>query len=737
MKQNKVNFSTMQIDEFLDHINQSDDENAETETKGKKSKSIFKVKKTKKVSKKERKPEKEEENAIDDESETEIDDEKSHKQALKRLKDVDPEFYQFLEQNDKKLLKFGSVLDSGSDNDEEEKSDDEEETTNTDAVHEPNELEAASDESDFEPEGDDEEKSIDDSVITLKIIKKWQDELVSEKPSLDVLRDVTAAFNSALLSISGDPTKHGKYVVEGAAVFNGILQLCILNFESAMRKYLGIKDKSIKNIQKTRKFKKVKNLLKGYLLDITSLLENITSSTILTVLLKHLHQICSTLPAFANITKPILKQLIILWSRSEETIRILAFLCILRITRQQQQIYLNNVLKMMYLSYIKNSRFVSPSSLPGINFMRRSLSELFALDLNVSYQHAFLFIRQLAIHLRNAVTLKKKESFQAVYNWQYINSLKLWVDVLSITKNKPQLQPLIYPLVSIITGVIKLIPSAAYFPLRFHCCKILADLSRETNNFIPVLPLVLEVLNSNTFNTAHKKLSMRPQKFTCILRVSKSQLLENAFRDEVIENIYGLTLQILAQESSSIAFPDLAVMPLLLIKSYIKKSKNANYNKKLKFLVDKIQENINFIEAERKNVSFTLKDYQLINSWETTIRNKGTPLLQAFAEYHKTTEKKKKREAADTDVINAFDLPTIKKLENRKQTANGNGPVDLFPDSDSELELEVEKPLKKKQKLTKKVKKPVVETETKEDSENEDDNEEVVDIVEDFKIEDW
>lgn len=62
----------------------------------------------------------------------------------------------------------------------------------------------------------------------------------------------------------------------------------------------------------------------------------------------------------------------------------------------------------MYVKYVENSKFVSPNTLPGINFMKHSLAEIYMLDSNLSYSHAFLYIRQMAIHLRNAVTLKKK-----------------------------------------------------------------------------------------------------------------------------------------------------------------------------------------------------------------------------------------------------------------------------------------------------------------------------------------
>lgn len=626
--------------------------------------------------------------------------EKSHKKALGNLQNTDPELFKFLEQNDKKLLNFGKEADD----EEHEASDDGDET-----VHKPSDtLEVASDESDYEPDEDDAPKR-KENAITLKLLKEWQTGLLADDVSIEIIRNVTKAFNSALASISGDPNAQGEYIVEGSAIFNGIIQLCVLHLEKAIRKYLKLTGKSnLREIQKCKRFSKVKSVLRSYLIDLTKLLESVASSNILSVILKHLHQIASVLTAFTSITKPVLKRLVQIWSTGEESIRIVAFLCILKITRNQQDLFLNQVLKTMYMEYVRNSKFVSPNTLPAINFMRRSLTELFLLDLNVAYHHVFLFIRQLAIHLRNAVLLQKMEHFQQIYNWQYVNSLKLWGDVLSTVSmnvstsgapaksdNKSKLQALIYPLVSIINGVIKLKSSANYFPLRFHCVKILIDLSRATKVFIPILPYILEVLNSNTFNQQHKKLAMKPISFTTILRIQKGHLDEISFRDEVVEQVFGMTLECLINECTSIAFPDLVVPHIMALNHFVKNTKNPNYAKKLKQLVEKITEQSNFIDSRRNKINFSLMDTNYVKSWEINLRTGQTPLEVFHSQWLQTHQKKLKRQKIDPEIEAGSEdeededddhdygnLPKVKAPAKKKPKKDG--PVELFPSDDED-----------------------------------------------------
>ncbi|XP_053961794.1 nucleolar complex protein 2 homolog [Anastrepha ludens] len=699
---------------------------------------------------------------------------KSHIKELEGLKNIDPEFYDFLKQNDKKLLDFnifGSdesddespddiainesksneiIGEDASDNEGVNDASDDNGNNNDEKYHTPSAaLEVASDESDFEEDG---AASVPDGVqkVTLNQLRQWQLQLESQNVSLDVVRKVIQAFNSALASITSEEknTEPTAFKVVGSASFNGVVQLCVLHLQPAILRILGLSTRSVTPLHKTKKWVKVRGCLRYYLTDLVRLIEQVSSPNILSVLLKHLHQMAAMTASFTSLGKSILKRLIVLWSTGEETVRVLAFLCILKIIRNQQVSVLHHVLKAMYLSYVRNSKFVSPNTLPSINFMRRSLVEMFALDLNASYQHAFLYIRQLAIHLRNAVILKKKDSIQAVYNWQYMNSLHLWADLLGATANKPNLQPLVYPLVTITLGVIRLIPTAQYFPLRFHCIKVLITLAKETHIFVPVLPLILEVLRSNTFNRKHTTASMRPLQFTCILRLNRGQLSENGFRDEVIEQVCSTALEYLSLESASLAFFDLVVPTVLALKSYLKVCRNANYSRKLKQLLDKIQENSQFIDQERRKITFNLNNLAEVQAWETKVRIKGTPLAIYYDSWIKTHETKKRRQAAQIDSINTgYDVPSIKRPKKDGVTIrNDNGELELFP-SDSEDE----KPLpphingedsapenerrnkKQKQEKQKKTKKTVPEVEIP----IEDSLAENVDIVKDLDLNDW
>lgn len=80
-----------------------------------------------------------------------------------------------------------------------------------------------------------------------------------------------------------------------------------------------------------------------------------------------------------------------------------------------------------------------------------------------------------------------------------------------------------------------------------------------------IITIHLQVLTSYDFNKKHKKVSMKPLDFSCILRLAKSQLQENGFKDSVIDRVYGLMLEYTANESHSIAFPDVMLLAVMQV----------------------------------------------------------------------------------------------------------------------------------------------------------------------------
>ena len=136
---------------------------------------------------------------------------------------------------------------------------------------------------------------------------------------------------------------------------------------------------------------------------------------------------------------------------------------------------------------------------------------------------------------------------------------------------------------------------------------------------------------------------MRPVDFSCILRVSKSQMLENGTKDAAVDGVYRGVLDYLSSQSHKvcsfansensfnlhlvyvgfppqIAYPELIVPCVVQLKSFLKKSKVANYSKKIKQLVEKLEENSRFICQRRKAVTFGVGDAEKIENWEKEVR---------------------------------------------------------------------------------------------------------------------
>ncbi|RWS30906.1 hypothetical protein B4U80_11601 [Leptotrombidium deliense] len=466
--------------------------------------------------------------------------------------------------------------------------------------------------------------------VTHSYVNKLSESL-KEKCDRELILKAVKLFRMAVEGTEASSENTKLYSPE---VLSSIIHMCLLDLLPAIHKFLKLppptasKKNETKQIDpsKSKNWKKLVSPLKQYLDTVIKVFNIISESSVVVTLLRHCLHLIPFFNCFIPLLKRLLKKAIEFWSEGEEKVRVLAFLIMVRLLKNEDKDMISFVLKKLYFSYIKNCKFTSPQNWPLIIFMRQSLVELYSLNQVVAYNHAFVFIRQCAISLRNAISSKEKDSLKSVVNWQYVHSLLLWVQLLSSLHPSEALKPLIHPLVQVLIGTIRLNPVAKNLPLRFHIVKGLTQLSAGTDTFIPILPFITESLELIDFERKPKIGKGKKINFECILKVSKLQVHDKQFIESAVNKVYELLLEYTSSQSHSIAFPELVFLATVRVRKFLKSCKVSTYCRLLKQAVDKIEENSKFIEEQRRKLNISITDASAISEWEKNILEKKTPL---------------------------------------------------------------------------------------------------------------
>ncbi|KAI3921482.1 hypothetical protein MKW98_013416 [Papaver atlanticum] len=235
-------------------------------------------------------------------------------------------------------------------------------------------------------------------------------------------------------------------------------------------------------------------------------------------------------------------------------------------------------------------------------FLADSLAELYSLDVPRSCSKALVSIQQLATILRQCLHTKEKETMEKIYSWQYINCVDLWV--------------------------------------KYVC------LSSSSRDFIPVTSLVLDSLEY--IGTG------KPD-------VPKQWLKSRLFQEECALSVIELLSAHFAQWSYHISFPELAAIPLIRLRKFNEKITVESLRRPVKRLIDMVEQNIEFVNRKREEISFSPKDKVAVDSFLQEIKadSKQTPFTQYYTDIIK-------RSLSRSSVMQRYSKAAQKKLKKGK-----------------------------------------------------------------------
>lgn len=608
-----------------------------------------------------------------------------HKSELDDLMEKDPEFFKYLEQNDKQLLDFDP--ERFDDEDDEDEDNDDEEVDGEDG-----------------PKKGKKSQSHEQISISNADVKQWAKEL--ESHNVTALKAVCHAFNNAVSAADeGDEaSSHNyKYSVTDPKAFSSLVLLALSSIPKQFTHHIPLKKVPRGRptaIKDEKKLKSFTGSIKHFFVGLNNLLKSgRQSKSTISLILVAADEMLPYFQSHRSLIKDFVKNVCRVWAESiEDEVQLAAFSFLKGAAQSFQKSLLDLILKNSYSELVKVSRRTTVHTMPSINLLKTGTAALYTIDPSTSYQLSFQFIRQLAVHLRNSIINKTPESYKAVYNWQYVHSLDLWVRVLcanaAVAAEKGAVNPmkeLIHPLVQVTLGAMRLIPTPQFFPLRFSLIRSLLQLSRHTGVYIPLVPALSEILISSAITKSGRASTQKPLDFDHNIKAPKSLLGTRVYQDGICEQFVELLAEFYVLHCKSVAFPELAIPTAITLKRFSKRTKNVKFSKQIQRVLEKIDQNTKFIEQHRSKVNFGPLDKEQVDAFLKDVPWEKTP-LGAYVVVHRQVREEKLRLLRESLEDDGDDNDGIDDLglEEDDNSASGNEGGSSSEEEEEELENELE-----------------------------------------------
>eukprot|EP00978_Attheya_sp_CCMP212_P036281 scaffold163203_cov53-Attheya_sp.AAC.6 len=645
--------------------------------------------------------------------------EKAMKLELDKLQSSDPDFHKYLKENEKSLLEFGEEDDDEEEDDDDDMEEEEGDDDSDDDI-DPKEKKSAP------KERKTEEKESPVIVLTPELLKTFE-QSAFRSHGLKGLRRIISAYKNAchLADSSQDNETSGAspnkrvYQIESSVVFDRLMVVCLSKCHEEFHYHLlgkgsgkevvekkdekaseteEIEDEAFdenkgihpKSLSKSRRWADLKLVVQSFLKSTLHLLSEAKEPKLLNFIVKSFAHYIPYLTAYPRIATAMLKALVSLWSapldssEDYQVVRLNAFLRIRQMAVTQPFPFIEQCLRSTYLAYAKRAKFGTAASvtsvLPTLTFMGNCIVELYGLDYQSSYQHAFVYIRQLALHLRTALQKRTPETFRVVYCWQYLHCLKVWVAVLSSSAQNSSvgddeaslLRSLIYPLTEVIFGTARLVPTTRHLPLRLHCVRLIQQLAASAQLYIPTTSILLDVFDLKEVYMKPKRVpsnkgsggaDIKGVRLPLILKLPKEGTLRTT---EQLDACLSETFVLLNREVDlyrySAGFPEFSVWICQRMRKFSKETKNGRWRAFGKGCIEICERHAAEAVKARMSLLEAPKDVKRLEA----LKPPTAPSM--LDRYEVSIAKEKRLEAASQPVVSSKTIASSKnKIEEEKQ----------------------------------------------------------------------
>ena len=417
-------------------------------------------------------------------------------------------------------------------------------------------------------------------------------------PSLRTVRRLLQAYRAA--AHHGDPTAgdDDDGGTDGAAAaaalarapasaFNALVVSVLTHGDGMLRSLLG-QPKTLTDPAERRpdprraaRWRKVDPLARTYLGNTLHLLTSLADPSMTAFILRRLRPSVDLLVCSERLAKKTLKGALAAYGGADARAAVAGALFVRAYARALPgDGPLDAALKGAYREFVKSAKFMTAATAPRLALQAAALVDLYSgAPPAAAYRHAFSYVRQLAGLVRGAVAGKAKDGHRTVYCWQTVTCLELWARVVGelAPERVPELAPLAFPVLTLLSSAAALVPTPRYHPLHLRLHRAAHGLASATGAYVPLTAPLLDILAWKGLKTPPKRgsggvgaRSNGGALDSMLLRASKADLASPAFQHALMDDVLELTASHLAQWAGSPGFPELSRPATTRLRAFVK-----------------------------------------------------------------------------------------------------------------------------------------------------------------------